>query len=102
MPEVAMKSVLLDLPTFGFILGTRAALAFGVGLLLADRLPDDRRRTIGLTLVTIGALTTIPAVASVVGNLGQTHRSVNRSVVDRDKRLMATRRFARKGDDDTL
>ena len=48
-------------PLFGFVVATRAALAFGLGLLLADRIPEDRRRTVGLTLVVIGAATTIPA-----------------------------------------
>ena len=55
-------------PLFGFVVATRAALAFGLGLLLADRIPEDRRRTVGLTLVAIGAATTIPAVMSVLGS----------------------------------
>ena len=51
----------------GFVIGTRAALAFGLGLLLADRIPDPRRRAVGLTLVAIVAVTTIPAVMLVLG-----------------------------------
>jgi hypothetical protein len=47
---------------FGFIIGTRAALAFGVGLLVADRIPTARRRSIARVLIAIGAATTIPAV----------------------------------------
>jgi hypothetical protein len=93
-----MKTVLLDLPTLGFIIGTRGALACGIGLLLADRFPEERRRAIGLTLVAVGALTTIPAVAAIVGNLGQ--RSSSRSPVSHDDRLRASGRFPRKGDDD--
>ncbi|PYQ84437.1 MAG: hypothetical protein DMG03_10970 [Acidobacteria bacterium] len=58
-------------PVFGFVVATRAALAFGLGLLLADRIPEDRRRTVGLTLVAIGAATTIPAVMSVLGSRRQ-------------------------------
>jgi hypothetical protein len=49
----------------GFVVGTRAALAFGVGLLLADRIPEARRRSLALTLIAIGAATTIPAARSV-------------------------------------
>ena len=52
---------------FGFIVGTRAALAFGLGLLVADRIPPSRRRTLALVLVGIGATTTIPAAMSVLG-----------------------------------
>jgi hypothetical protein len=58
----------LNPPLFGFIVGTRAALAFGLGLLLADRIPEARRRAIGLTLVTIGAATTIPAAMAIFGH----------------------------------
>jgi len=51
----------------GFVIGTRAALAFGLGLLLADRIPEARRRALGLTLVAIGVATTIPAAISIYG-----------------------------------
>jgi hypothetical protein len=58
--------LMLAPPVLGFVVATRAALGFGLGLLLADRFPEDRRRTLGLTLVGIGAATTIPAVLSVL------------------------------------
>jgi hypothetical protein len=41
-------------------------LAFGVGLLLADRIPESRRRRIALTLISMGAATTIPAAIALV------------------------------------
>ena len=56
-----MKSIVLDVPVFGFIVATRAALGVGIGLLLAERIPAERRRVIGRTLIAIGAMTTIPA-----------------------------------------
>jgi hypothetical protein len=52
---------------FGFVVVTRAALAFGVGLLVASRIPEPRRRAIALTLIGIGAVTTVPAVLAVLG-----------------------------------
>jgi hypothetical protein len=61
-----MKSFVLDLPTFGFVVATRAMLGVGIGLLLSEKLPADRRRVIGLTLATIGAATTVPAVMAVL------------------------------------
>ena len=61
-----MKTVLLNLPTFGFIVSTRAALGVGIGLLASERLPLQQRRRIGATLVAIGAATTLPAAMSVV------------------------------------
>jgi hypothetical protein len=62
--EVLMKSVVLSLPAFAFVVGTRAALAAGVALLLADKLPTARRRAIGAALAAIGAATTVPAAIS--------------------------------------
>ena len=60
-----MNNVVLNFPTFGFVVATRAMLGVGIGLLLADKIPADRRRAIGMTLVGIGAATTIPAAIAV-------------------------------------
>jgi len=57
-----MKKIDLSLPQFYFVVVTRAVLAAGAGLLLAERLRGDKRRRVGLTLVALGALTTLPAV----------------------------------------
>jgi hypothetical protein len=61
-----MNNIVLNLPTFGFVVATRAALGVGIGLLLSERLPPERRRALGLALVTIGAATTIPAAMAVL------------------------------------
>ena len=61
-----MTRVLMAPPLLFFVVGTRVALALGIGLLLAKRIPEARRRTIGLALVGIGAATTIPAAVSVL------------------------------------
>lgn len=63
-----MSALVLSPPVFGFVVGTRVALAFGMGLLLADRIPEARRRAIALTLIGIGAATTIPAAISVLSS----------------------------------
>jgi multisubunit Na+/H+ antiporter MnhB subunit len=60
-------NLILSPPLLGFVVGTRVALAFGLGLLVSDRIPARRRRTLGFTLVAIGAVTTIPAAMSVFG-----------------------------------
>ena len=64
-----MKKLELNVPTFGFVVATRAALAFGAGLLASALIPEPRRRKIAIALVALGAATTIPAVMSVVGGL---------------------------------
>jgi hypothetical protein len=61
-----MKHVVLALPNFAFIVGTRAALAAGVALLAAGRLSPARRRAVGAALVAVGAATTIPAAMTLV------------------------------------
>jgi hypothetical protein len=53
-------------PMLGFIVGTRAALAFGAGLLAAERIPEGRRRILAMTLIAIGVATTIPAVGAIL------------------------------------
>jgi hypothetical protein len=60
-----MNNLVLNFPTFGFVVATRALLGVGIGLLLADRIPAERRRALGATLVAIGAATTIPAAIAV-------------------------------------
>jgi len=60
-----MNNLVLRPSQLGFFVVTRAALAFGVGLLIANRIPEPRRRAIAMTLIGIGAATTIPAVRAV-------------------------------------
>lgn len=62
-----MRETRITLPELGLIAGTRAALGAGVGLLLADRLPEGQRRAVGWTLLLVGALSTIPLAFEVLG-----------------------------------
>jgi hypothetical protein len=62
-----MRTAHLPVPELGLIVGTRAALGFGLGLLLADRMTDEHRKTLGWTLVTVGVLSTFPLAADVLG-----------------------------------
>ena len=55
-----MKIVTLSLPELGLVVGTRAMVGVGIGLLLASRLDRSRREAIGATLAAVGMLTTIP------------------------------------------
>jgi hypothetical protein len=61
-----MKSKTVTLPQLGMIAGTRAALGAGVALLLGDQLGRKPRRTVGWTLVALGALSTIPLAVGVL------------------------------------
>jgi len=93
-----MKELVLDLPTFAFVVSTRAALGLGIGLLIAERIPADRRRAVGSALVAMGAATTIPAAMAVFQNLRRRRRRPD--WIEQDDRLRGVTRLARKGDDE--
>ena len=60
-----MRELKLTPPRLFFIVGTRAALGAGLGLLLSGKLSSKVRRSIGLGLVALGAVTTVPAVRTL-------------------------------------
>jgi hypothetical protein len=64
-----MRDVSLTLPELALLVGTRAALGVGLGLLLADRLPESQRKAVGWTLLLVGAVTTVPLAFEVLGNV---------------------------------
>ena len=95
-----MKTLVLDARDFAFIVGTRAALAAGIGLLLGSKLSGERRRMIGSALVAVGAVTTIPAVRSVIRGVRRSQRREADVGIEFDERLIGATRFPRKGDDE--
>lgn len=62
-----MLTTELQFPELALVVGTRALLGAGLGLLLAERISADQRRGVGWSLVAIGILTTIP-IARMVFN----------------------------------
>ncbi len=64
-----MREVHMTLPEMALVVGTRAALGLGLGLLLADRLPVSQRKAVGWTLVMVGAVTTVPLAFEVLGKM---------------------------------
>ena len=61
-----MKTSELTLPEVGLIAATRGMLGAGIGLLLADKLNEGQRKTIGWTLFAMGAISTIPLALDVL------------------------------------
>jgi len=61
-----MTQVSVPLHELAFIAATRGLAGAGLGLLLADTLNPAARRTIGWTLLGIGAATTVPIAISVL------------------------------------
>ena len=62
-----MQEKLLTIPELVLLAGTRVALGAGIGLLIGDRLGRDVRKSAGLALLAVGALSTIPPVIGVLG-----------------------------------
>jgi hypothetical protein len=77
-----MRETKLTLPEVGIIGGTRGLLGAGVALLLADRIPESRRKTVGWTLFSIGAITTLP-LAFIILSRSRRVRSVEHEKRDR-------------------
>jgi hypothetical protein len=64
-----MREVQVTLPELALLVGTRAALGAGLGLLLADCLPESQRKAVGWTLLLVGAISTGPLAFEVLGKV---------------------------------
>ena len=60
------KSV--TVPELALIAVTRGAIGFGAGLLLADKLKQEQRKTLGWSLFLTGLASTIPIAMHVFGD----------------------------------
>ena len=58
--QVSMADIFL-------IAGTRVALGMGIGLLISERFNRDQRKAVGLSLLAVGAISTIPLAINVIG-----------------------------------
>ncbi len=61
-----MRQVTLPLPELAVIAATRALGAAGAALLIADRVPERKRRKIGWILFGIGIVSTAPLLLDVL------------------------------------
>jgi len=57
----------LTVPEIAIIAGTRGAIGFGAGLLLAGKFKPERRKLLGWTLFLSGLASTIPIARRVFG-----------------------------------
>jgi hypothetical protein len=69
-----MRETRLTIPEVGMIAGTRGLMGAGVALLLADRIPESRRKTVGWTLFSIGAISTLPLAFIILGRSRRVRR----------------------------
>lgn len=57
----------MTIPELVLLAGTRVALGIGIGLLIADKFTEKERHAVGWALLSVGALSTVPIVANVLG-----------------------------------
>jgi sorbitol-specific phosphotransferase system component IIBC len=62
-----MRDVNVSVPEMIFVALTRGMAGAGIGLLVADYVEPVARKPIGWTLFAIGALTTLPIAATLMG-----------------------------------
>jgi hypothetical protein len=62
-----MKTYVVTVPEVALVAATRGMAGAGLGLLVAGALRPDTRRILGWTLLTIGALSTIPIAMTLFG-----------------------------------
>ncbi len=67
----------LTLPEIALLGGTRVALGMGVGLLVANCLSREQRRSAGISLLAMGLLTTIPIALEIKGKTPISDRSLS-------------------------
>jgi len=60
-----MRNMQFNMPQLVLLGATRGMIGFGVGLLIAERLKRSRRKSIGWTLLGIGAASTIPLAITI-------------------------------------
>jgi hypothetical protein len=63
-----MRTATIPIPELAILAGTRGMAGVGAGFLLGSRIPAIRRRRLGWTLLTIGALSTIPLAMDILKN----------------------------------
>jgi hypothetical protein len=61
-----MRQATLPIPEVGIIAATRGIGGAGIGLLIAKKLSDRKRKAIGISLLLVGALSTIPLAIDVI------------------------------------
>ena len=62
-----MKTTNVTFPELALVAATRGMAGVGAGLLLAERIGTERRKTLGWTLFLIGVLSTIPLALQLFG-----------------------------------
>ncbi len=69
MSPISLNKFGDNLPVTGIVALSQAAVGFGVGLLLADKIGRSARQRTAIALIGAGAATILPLVAGIVANV---------------------------------
>ena len=63
------NTVALSLPSAGLLTISQTAIGCGIGILLADRISENKRNTAAVAMLLLAIATTAPAIVGVVADL---------------------------------
>lgn len=69
MSQLSLDKFGENLPVSGIVAFSQVAIGLGVGLLVADTIRGDARRSTGVTLITLGAAALIPVVWGIASKI---------------------------------
>lgn len=64
-PAPASRQLQVTIPELAFVAATRGLAGAGVGILASSLIKEERRKQVGLALLAIGVITTIPIAVNV-------------------------------------
>lgn len=76
MSQLSLEKFGENLPVSGVVAFSQVAIGLGVGLVVADRIGHNARRTAAIALLSAGVAALVPVVAGVVTNIS--HRPSSR------------------------
>ena len=63
------KTIVLSLPAAALLTISQAAIGCGIGILLADKVTENRRNTVAIGMLCLAVVSTAPALVGVVVDL---------------------------------
>ena len=83
MSQLSLDKFGENLPVSGIVAFSQVAIGLGAGLLVADNIRSDARRSAGVALITVGAAALIPVVwgiASIISSRPESSRAMRKKL----------------------
>jgi hypothetical protein len=69
MPSDNYKIISLSLPSATLLAISQAAIGCGIGIIIADKIKEDKRNAAAIAMLALATATTVPALVGVVADL---------------------------------